>query len=551
METLNYKNIYVDGDIRFRGEINFNRLEEESYRVPAVLKGHGYKWPGDYEGRSMLGVVLLSRSVHREPKYLQDFIKLLPEILNEKGYFGPVLPEGTFNEQQLSANSWALRGFVEYYLWKKDPYILSIIEKYVDNLLLPLKGHIGGYPSKPEQRVFEGEMVGNIAAKCGNWYLSTDIGCAFIMLDGATHAYSVVRREELAQLIDEMIEKFLSIDFVELSCQTHATLSGLRGILRYYEICKKPELLQEVESVYKLYINEALTENYANYNWFGRPTWTEPCAVVDSFTVAVELWKHTNNESYLNDAHNIWFNAIGHGQRPNGGFGTDMCAGNESIYLGKGTNQFEAVQCCSMRGGEGLEKAVRYLYFTDKDRVILPFYNDNTVKIQTEVGDILIKQTARYPYEGDIKLEVVNSTVNSSITLELFIPQWVDNKGIKLEINNEATEYIIENGFIKLTYEPRTGDMLQLNFDIQLRAENTINKHSVKGYNTFRHGTLILGLDNYERELTAEDISEATHIGNGKYKVENTDIVLIPVNNMINIPFEKAVSNKKQILFRK
>lgn len=176
MKALDYKNVYVDGELRYRAEANYNRLEEEQYRVPAVLKGHGYKWPGDYEGRAMLGIILLSRATHRSPKYLEKFINILPEVLNEKGYFGHVLPEGVFNEQQLSANSWALRGLVEYYLWKKNLYILSIIEKYVDNLLLPLKGYINSYPSKPEQRVFQGEMDGNIAGKCDNWYLSTDIG---------------------------------------------------------------------------------------------------------------------------------------------------------------------------------------------------------------------------------------------------------------------------------------------------------------------------------------------------------------------------------------
>lgn len=44
-----------------------------------------------------------------------------------------------------------------------------------------------------------------------------------------------------------MIDKFMSIDKVGAHCQTHATLSAARGIMRYYEKTKEPGYLEYVK----------------------------------------------------------------------------------------------------------------------------------------------------------------------------------------------------------------------------------------------------------------------------------------------------------------
>lgn len=42
-----------------------------------------------------------------------------------------------------------------------------------------------------------------------------------------------------------------------------------------------------------------MTENYENFNWFQRPEWTETCAVVDSYQLTLDLWKHTSETKYF------------------------------------------------------------------------------------------------------------------------------------------------------------------------------------------------------------------------------------------------------------
>ncbi len=549
MNTIDFSELYAGGNVYRRARLNFNRLEEEEYRPANVFKDSKYDWPGDWEGRAVLGLVLLARAVHREPKYLEEIMTLLPAHLNAKGYFGRVLPDGTLDEQQISGNSWFLRAMIEYYMWKKDEKVYKIIQSIVNNLVLSAKGYYNRYPSEPKERIYEGEAIGSLTGGLiGNWYLSTDIGCAFIMLDGATHAYQILKISKLKEVIDEMIDKFLTIDILKLSLQVHATLSALRGILRYYETVRDYKLLEAVEIRYALYMREAVTENYENYCWFGRPSWTEPCAVIDSFILSVKLWEITGKSHYLDNAHNILFNAMGYEQRPNGGFGCNKCVGAQDEFLCPAKDLFEAFWCCTMRGGEGLARAVEYSYFVNENELIVPFYDDNTSYISFEDGDLIIKETTGYPIDGEVKLEVVYSTIKTEKVLKLFVPSWVCNGSIQLLINGKAKKYKFENGFIKVKTFFGSNERIELLFSIGLRVEATINKNNIKGY-TFRHGSLILGIDNNVDKIGLGKNTKFINIGNAKYQAENMNVILSPINVLIYTTHELAKKNRKQILF--
>ena len=408
MKNIGLENIVLDGDLYHRIRMNHTRFYGTEYTPEKVFRPHTeYDWPGDMEGRALLAMVLTSRALHREHPYIEKIMEKLPQHLNEKGYFGEVLPDGTFDEQQLSGNNWFLRGLLEYYLWKKDEKVRERIYTLIQNLVMPLKGKVSGYPSKPEQRVYEGGVSGTVAGNVRNWRLSTDIGCAFIMLDGITQAYQVFKLEGLKDLIDEMIREFASMDIVALSFQTHATLSATRAFLRYYETDGDRWVLELAQRIYSTYLREAVTENYSNYNWFNRPLWTEPCAQIDSFIVAFGLWNSTGDAAYLEDAHHIFYNAIGYGQRPNGGFGCDECAGARDEFLMPKKEIFEAYFCCSMRGGEGLSKAAGFTYGLEGESLILPFYHSSTAEIAFPDGKVHISQKSGYPAEGFTRLDVL------------------------------------------------------------------------------------------------------------------------------------------------
>ncbi|WP_221469063.1 beta-L-arabinofuranosidase domain-containing protein [Cohnella nanjingensis] len=525
-------------------------METEEYAPPRLFRDDAYSWPGDWEGRTLLGWTLLARSTRRPPEYLEEAIRMLPSRLNEKGFFGPVHPRGTVDEQQLSGNSWFLRALCEYYLWTKDDFALSVIHRLIDNLLLPAVGYYAEYPLDPVQRSYDGSAIGELFGKVGAWHLSTDIGCAFIMLDGATQAYLIVPKPELRDLIDEMIEKFMTADIIGLSFQTHATLSALRGILRHYETTGDPRLLEKAIDTFGVYMQRGMTENYANYNWFGRPDWTEPCAVVDSFIVAVGLWKHTGNSAYLEAAHHIYYNGLGYGQRPNGGFGCDVCAGVRDEMLSPKEGLYEAYWCCTMRGAEGLAKAIDSCYQATGRTIAIPFYESSTAVIAVGDGELKLATETDYPYEGVVRIEVMESTVAEPVTLRLFMPSWVERSTVALSVNGESKGTEIRDGFVSLAGHFPKGTLIELSFGIGLRKERAFGFHTtIEGY-SYRHGPLLLGIDSPGSALAIGQDERMEPLGEGKYRLAPSNLTLSPVHDMIDKPLEESRQNRKQVLFR-
>lgn len=288
-------------------------------------------------------------------------VSLLPEKTNSGGYLGQRFDPEAVDEQQLSGHSWFLRGLVAYGELFPQSDAMAYAKKIVHNLFLPALQQYENYPIERGETA-GGGVSGNLDGKIGNWRLSTDVGCAFIPLDGLAHYYAAVKDEALKPSLERAIEKFMSLDKVGLKMQTHATLTAARGILKFYEATGEDKYLSYVRQILQLYTEWGMTATYENYNWFGRSheeIWTEPCAVVDSMILALELYRYTGEESYKTLARRIWFNGLQFCQRINGGAGPNSCVDERRPYLKRG--MYEAFFCCTMRYPEGL-------YWYDRNR---------------------------------------------------------------------------------------------------------------------------------------------------------------------------------------
>lgn len=413
MKYSEYGKFTVGGELGARCALLCGRLQAPIYRPDAVLTMDVNGWPGDWEGRTILALVCQAQATGMRMAYLDEIVDTVTGAFNERGYLGRALT-GYADEQQLSGHSWLLRGLCEYYLHKKKPETLRHIDSIVRGLFLPLRGLYDEYPIRPEQRVYRGAEAGEGAGLVGRWYISTDTGCAYIPLDGLTQAYEVLREYapengrdgELSALLEEMTGNFMRIPFLGICVQTHATLTGLRGIIRRYEQTGRAEYLDFAKQTFELYKAHGMTPNYANFNWFGRPEWTEPCAIIDSFMVASQLYALTSDAVYAQDAQLILCNGIFRAQRPNGGFGCDSCGLDGVLRV----HCYEAYWCCTMRGGEGLAKAGAYAVCGDT--LLYPAAGEY------EVNGKPLSVRSQWPHDGVIRLKYDGS-------LKLFIPGWV------------------------------------------------------------------------------------------------------------------------------
>lgn len=368
-----------------RIELNFHRLlDGDYYHIEQVFSPKDYQWYGDKEGRALLAFCSHYKISGKKIPCMDLMMAQLGEHLNEDGFLGPnVWP--CIHEQQLSGHSWLLRGLCEYHAIFDDEASLQMLKGITENLFLPLKGRFASYPVERS-----GENAGGVSGSHGetisDWILSTDIGCAFMSIDGLSHVYSITKDERIRQLLDEMIDVYLGIDKYRLKAQTHCTLTAARGMLRMYWETEDDRYLQGAASIFELYVNGGgMSATYQNLNWWGRPdTWTEPCAIVDSLMVAAELFKATGEKQYLRLAARIYHNGLATSQRANGGAGTDsvvLDGVQDSLFL----LMYEARFCCTMRLAEGL-------WYIHENRELFRAEVDGTVTKRGRIyadGDLL------------------------------------------------------------------------------------------------------------------------------------------------------------------
>ena len=339
---------------------SFQRLSSELYHTRNIFRPADYDWPGDWEGRALLAFCRLYSITGQKIPAMDEMMALLPQRTNAGGWFGSMFEGSAVDEQQLSGHSWYLRGLVAYSELFPQSEAMEYAKRTVYGLFLPALQQYADYPVERSSSK-NGGVSGNLQGKIGNWILSTDVGCAFIALDGLAHYYAVTADAALQKPLEDAIEKFMSLDKVGLKMQTHATLTATRGILKYYDATGKALYLTYAREVFDLYTQYGMTDTYENYNWFGRKQeeiWTEPCAVVDSLILALELYRHTGEEKYRKMARRIWFNGLQFCQRENGGTGPNSCVDDIRPHLKRG--MYEAFFCCTMRYPEGLYWHGRY-----------------------------------------------------------------------------------------------------------------------------------------------------------------------------------------------
>jgi hypothetical protein len=492
-------------------------------------------FPGDTIGRYILSATLLSRALHEpEPQTLKDVMAALPGMLNAEGYLGWVLPKDRADETGLSNIMWS-NGLTEYYLWKRDDAALKMNQNLFTQIIQPIREAYEYYYS-PEKS--DGKI---------KWVHCTgDTAQAFGIIDPATRGYALFPSPELKQEINELIRLYRKIDPVSIHAQLHAVLFTTRGILRWCEVEPNAELLDFAESLYGRYRQLAMTENYENYNWFGRPEWTEGCAIVDSFTVAVRLWRLTGKTEYLKDAQLILFNGLLANQK-DGDFGTNSCVGpNNEIFLKPGQI---APWCCSVWGGKGLARAMQYSYFRLDDGVAVTIPGNSTVTVRLPDGLLTLEQTTGYPHEDGVRFKVLASESEKKRMLELFVPSWINRDSIAVTVNGQRDDYPIENDFIQINRVMKPGDMVCIQFKQISGAVPLLRPERTPGFHRYMHGSLVLGADTVD-EKKAPIGSQTEALGAACYRVDG--VTLAPLCDLTDRrdAAKRANSGSIQVLFR-
>lgn len=530
------------GEFEIRLKKNFQRLQEYEYMPDQVFHRAdcGYGWPGDWEGRLILALSLYKIRLGLEPLYLKQLVDGVERRLKPNGFLGDNSPSlNIVNEQQLAGHNWLLRGLMAYREVAGNERYIQLAARIVDRLYLPTQGAFCRYPLD-KCRKYDGGAIGTTQqTPVDGWILSTDIGCCFIALDALSEYYSVTRDIRVLPLLEEMAETFLRMDCVHASMQTHAFLSGVRGLLRYYEVTGKRQYLQFAEHYFQLYMENGMTENYANFNWFQRHTWTEPCAVVDSYLLALDLYKKTQKAMYPELANRILYNALECAQRSNGGFGCDLCtvAGTENEHLGTWEDYYEAYWCCTMRGADGLLCALQSQFLLSRNGIELLNY----IPGHYCFNDYIFSIFTRFPYDGNIHIHF--SKAPNNFQLSCWIPTNTDRTKIEVVLNDCSLPFQKNDCGIQM----KLTDPVDLQIHLPLRTSAEIPIHTgSENKHSFWYGILQLGCDR-QHPVPMDFLTQLVYNGSGCFSGDGFS--LRALNQRFFQSKEETLQQSIQILF--
>ena len=172
-----------DGNI----EKSFGRLSAEPYDFAHVFRGGDCAWPGDFEGRALLAFLCHYHIGGRRIPCMERMMAVLPEHTNRYLFIGEIPNGESVNEQQLSGHNWYLRAMLEYAETFGDPLAAEAAKGVFEHLFLPALPFYDRYPL--ERGKTDGGVDGHISDTKNGWKLSSDVGCAFMCVDGVSQYY--------------------------------------------------------------------------------------------------------------------------------------------------------------------------------------------------------------------------------------------------------------------------------------------------------------------------------------------------------------------------
>ena len=249
----------------------------------------------------------------------------------------------------------------------------------------------------------------------------------------------------------------------------------------------------------------------------------ETCNTYNMLRLTKMLYATSADAKYMDYYERALFNHILSTQDPvQGGFVyfTPMRSGHYRVYSQPQTSFW----CCV---GSGLENHARYgeMIYAHKgnDQLYVNLFIPSTL----EWGDINIEQSTSFPDEEGTSVIVTSKKgKNKKFTLNIRVPEWVNEGELSLTINGKTEKVNIADGYVKVNRSWTDGDKLHISMPMHLRAiDMPDNSHNY----SFLYGPIVLAsrMGTQRQDGMFADDSRGGHIAQGpRLPLQNMPVVV-------------------------
>jgi DUF1680 family protein len=224
---------------------------------------------------------------------------------------------------------------------------------------------------------------------------------------------------------------------------------------------------------------EAFGENYELPNM---SAYCETCAAIGNVYLNYRLFLLHGESKYFDVLERTLYNGLISGVSLDGG---GFFYPNPLESMGQHQRQpWFGCACCPSNIARFIPSVPGYVYAVHNGDLYVNLFLSNNSEIKVNDKVVGLKQSTRYPWDGDVNLEVTPKG-KQQFSLKIRIPGWVqgavvpsnlysytDNKTLKysVKVNGQAVESTLEKGYFTVNRTWVKGDKVEVHFDMEPRT---------------------------------------------------------------------------------
>ena len=221
-----------------------------------------------------------------------------------------------------------------------------------------------------------------------------------------------------------------------------------------------------------------------------KETYNETCAAVGNVLFNYRMFLMSGDAKYVDVAEVSLYNNVLAGVNLDGNLFLYVnpleSDGRKAFNVGhSGRKPWFGTACCPSNLARLIPQISGMIYSHTDDDIFCALYAGSNVEIPLKNGNVKLKQTTGYPFDGKVTIEVTPDSESNEFTLWMRIPTWCGDSSFvagalyryadkakgkpTVTINNKKVANKIVDGFLPIKRKWKSGDKVELNLPMSMR----------------------------------------------------------------------------------
>ena len=292
----------------------------------------------------------------------------------------------------------------------------------------------------------------------------------------------------------------------------------------------------------------------ADYELPNKTAYNETCAAISIVYFAQRMFQFRGDAKYIDCLERTLYNGVISGMSVDGGrffYPNPLSSDGKYRFNADGNTTRQpwfGCACCPSNLCRFIPSLPGYMYATDNSSVYVNLFADNEAQMTVNGKSVTLKQTTRYPWDGDISIKVKQNKAGR-FAMKIRIPGWARGEAVPSSLYSftdksvkggfrvtvvdgkkeiDVTTAGINKGYLTVDRKWKKGDEVRIHFDMPVR-EIVADSHDMadRGRVAIQRGPLVYCAETADNK--GHDVLHTVMPKNAafsivdNYRIENTE----------------------------